>query len=748
MRRARAPKRSKSPLIEVFWLVILVGSVFLGLSILDYRYPEDLPEGAPSTGITGRVGQSIAEQVMLFTFGRWGSLVVPVLMLSWLLRGRMKLRFPAGRVNLSILFSGFLGGLGVALGRRVMGLVDDALRSGALPLLAVDITTDALSLTGATLLWIGVALAGGVLLFGWSPFNLFEKLSAPSSKSLTEREQPWPSQVPGPATLPSQTSNLTPPILRSEKRAPEEATRPQDRKSPPPVYDTGTLHSLESGLFQWQYPPLELLNPPSSSRVSVDRDELEENARRLEEKLFSLGITARVVKMNPGPVITRYDLEPSAEVKLSRIVSLADDLAMALRAPGVRILAPIPGEAAVGVEIPNRFPQTVYISEVLGSEDFLNHSSLLAVALGKDAWGVPFVADLTRMPHLLIAGATGSGKSVCLNAILLSLLYRTHPYQLRLLLIDPKRIELSLYSALFRHHLITPPGVDERVITEPENAVAALSSVHREMERRYEILAQAGVRSLEEYHRWVEKNGSSVSGEEIWERLPYLVVVIDEMADLMLTARREFEDMVVRLAQMSRAVGIHLVVATQRPSVDIITGLIKANFPARIAFQMASRADSRTILDGNGAEALLGKGDMLYIGPGSRGLQRLHGALVTTEEVEKVVKFIADLPPVGGEFQLPPPDWSKLREGGGKGGMRSESLEDKDELFNEAAKIVVALEQGSVSILQRRLRIGYARAARLIDQLEQAGIVGPFDGSKARQVLMTPQELREKFGIE
>jgi len=495
-------------------------------------------------------------------------------------------------------------------------------------------------------------------------------------------------------------------------------------------------------------PPIELLEEPPVDRQKVDPAELEANSRRLEDKLRNLGISARVVRTVPGPVITRYDLEPSAEVKISRIASLADDIAMALRARGVRILAPIPGESLVGVEIPNRHPETVYIREVVGSDTFRSSSGILTLALGREANGSIFCTDLARMPHLLIAGATGSGKSVCVNVIITSLLYRSDPRDVRLLLIDPKKLELSHYARLTLHHLVTPPGIDEEVVTTPDNAVKALKSVHLEMERRYAVLAEAGVRGLEEYNRWIESTAPSDPCEETRERLPYLVVVIDELADLMIVMRREFEDLVARLAQMARAVGIHLVVATQRPSVDVVTGLIKANFPSRIAFQVASGHDSRTIIGCNGAEALLGRGDMLFQGPGIPHLVRLHGALLTTEEVESVVEFVRAQPPCESAFTLPDFEAGPLPIGADADGDRPELQPGTDNLFAEAAKIVVNTEQGSITMIQRRLRVGYARAARLIDELERAGIVGPFDSSKARQVLVTPEELRERFGIE
>lgn len=516
----------------------------------------------------------------------------------------------------------------------------------------------------------------------------------------------------------------------------------KSEKTPHKISHTGPVVS-SSG--KRKLPPLDLLNEPVERLTELDYKELEDNSRLLEDKLANLNISARVIKTNPGPVITRYDLQPAPDVKISRIANLTDDIKMALSAKGVRILAPIPGEPAIGIEVPNRSPETIYIRDVIDSDDFRNAKSPLTIALGKDTNGNIYCTDLARMPHLLIAGATGSGKSVCINVILTSLLYRSDPKNVRLVLIDPKKIELSLYSRLDGHHLATPPGIDEKVITRPGNALKTLRSVHLEMTRRYDILEEAGVRSLEEYNNWIKDTAPMGENEtDLREHLPYLVVVIDEMADLMIMLKRDFEELVVRLAQMARAVGIHLIVATQRPSVDVITGIIKANFPARIAFFVPQKVDSRTIIDEIGADALLKRGDMLFKGPDATRPRRLHGAFISTKEVELVIEFVRGQPDENLSFQLPDPDKIQFETSSVDFGDR---MDERDELFETAAKIVVKTEQGSVSVLQRRLRVGYARAARLIDQLEQAGIVGPFDGSKARMVLMTPEELRENFGI-
>jgi S-DNA-T family DNA segregation ATPase FtsK/SpoIIIE len=441
------------------------------------------------------------------------------------------------------------------------------------------------------------------------------------------------------------------------------------------------------------------------------------------------------VGVNPGPVITRFDLEPDPGVKVSRISGLADDLALVLRARAIRIQAPIPGQGAVGVEIPNRRPSMVALKAVVRDPSFQEHKSPLAIALGDAASGQPYVSDLGVMPHLLVAGTTGSGKSVCLNTIIASLLLRNPPESLQFVIIDPKKLELSIYARLARHHLLTSMDLDEEVITTPANAVRALGGVELEMGRRYDVMAAVGSRNIEEFNRQALA-GKAVSPEgEVHKPLSYLIVVIDELADLMMIAAKDVEEPIARLAQMARAVGIHLIVATQRPSVDVITGIIKANFPARIAFQVASKIDSRTILDCNGAEALLGNGDALFIPPGRGQPERIHCAYVSPEEIERLISFIEDQPH---DFHREP---FRLPRGEGVAGSPEEMMGDRDEFFEDAARIVIHQGQASVSVLQRRLKIGYARAGRLIDQLERAGIVGPFDGSKAREVLMNEDDL-------
>ena len=444
---------------------------------------------------------------------------------------------------------------------------------------------------------------------------------------------------------------------------------------------------------------------------------LDDLSSLLMEKLQDFGIDCNVSGSYPGPVITRFEVEPGPGIKVNKFVSLSDDLALALKARRIRILAPIPGKGAVGIEVPNPTPETVYLREVMDAIT----TEKLPIALGKMIEGKPYVADITTMPHLLIAGATGSGKSVCMHSIIASLLLTRTPSQVRLAMIDPKMLELSIYEGI--PHLWAP------VVIETDKATGLLEALVSEMENRYKRLSRIGVRSIDEFN-------SRLTPESEDERLPYIVVFIDELADLMLTVSREIEPAISRLAHMARAVGIHMVLATQRPSVDVITGVIKANFPSRIAFNVQSKTDSRTILDMNGAEKLLGKGDMLYLPTTSPEPVRVHGSFISTEETRTIVEHLRDQPEVPFEFEFPDDDSWNIGD--------PFVVKIDDPLFSKAKQVVVHTQQGSVSIIQRRLRVGYSRAASLIDMLEQAGIVGPFQGSKARAVLVTMEELEKE----
>ena len=480
---------------------------------------------------------------------------------------------------------------------------------------------------------------------------------------------------------------------------------------------------------KYKLPSSEFLINPDESYPSVSDDELVEKADFLAKSLLTFGVEGNVVNISPGPVITLFEVEPAEGVRVNKFVQLSDDLARVMKAPRVRIIAPIPGKSSVGIEIPNENPSTVYMKTVVNSEKFISSKSNLTVALGKNTTGENFIIELDKLPHLLIAGTTGSGKSVCINTIISSLLYRSSPDEVRFILIDPKKLEMAAYRILDKHHLITNEDVDEHVITTPENAVLALKAAEKEMSRRYDILAESVVRNIAEYREKAKNNNDL-------ETMPYIVLIIDELADLMLRAPKDVEQSIARLAQMARAVGIHLVLATQRPSVDVITGVIKANFPARIAFQVATKIDSRTIIDINGAEKLLGKGDMLFLPPGSSDPIRLHNSYVTLDEINKIVSHIRNQP-ISNEILLEGTKQSSLNDG-----ELNDTENGQDELINDAIRLVITNQQGSISLLQRRFRIGYSRAARLIDQMEQIGIVGPFTGSKARQVLVDENYLQ------
>jgi S-DNA-T family DNA segregation ATPase FtsK/SpoIIIE len=494
-------------------------------------------------------------------------------------------------------------------------------------------------------------------------------------------------------------------------------------------YDSLVKESID----KYKFPSVDLLDTPPVEDVSVSHEELKANAGQLEAKLMDFGLSAKVTRVTAGPVITLYELQPAPGVKVSQIVALANDLALAMEARGIRMVAPIPGKAAIGIEIPNRKPQTVYLKPIIRSEAFVNSDYILPLAIGKTINGDVYCADLTKMPHLLIAGSTGSGKSVGINTIIASILYRVDPGKVKFVLIDPKKIELSLYRALSEHYLAWRSDMDEEVITKPSNAVSILNTMVLEMEKRYDKLAHLGVRNLEDYNSRVRQGGPRIKEEKL-QQLPYIIIIIDELADLMMVAAKEVEHPIARLAQMARAVGVHLILATQRPSVDVITGVIKANFPARLAYMVTTRPDSKTILDMNGAEQLLGNGDMLYQPPGEPRPIRLQNPLITTREVDRLISHIKKQPKFP-HYSLPQPAESRQSVFDGSNGNAS------DELYENAKQIVVQHQQGSISLLQRRLKIGYSRAARLIDDMEDEGVVGPADGSKPRQVLYLPEDL-------
>ena len=484
--------------------------------------------------------------------------------------------------------------------------------------------------------------------------------------------------------------------------------------------------TLELG--RYQFPPLDLLVDHGGGKVSVDRDELEANKNRIVETLANYNIKIAKIKATIGPTVTLYEIIPAAGVRISKIKNLEDDIALSLSALGIRIIAPIPGKGTIGIEVPNQKPEIVSMRTVIASDKFQDTDMALPVALGKTISNETLVTDLAKMPHLLMAGATGQGKSVGLNAILASLLYKKHPSQVKFVLVDPKKVELTLFNKIERHFLAKLPDTEDAIITDTKKVVNTVNSLCIEMDQRYELLKTAQVRNIKEYNaKFIARKLNPENGHKF---LPYIVLVVDEFADLIMTAGKEVETPIARLAQLARAIGIHLIIATQRPSVNIITGVIKANFPSRIAFRVTSKIDSRTILDAGGAEQLIGRGDML-LSTGS-DLIRIQCAFVDTPEVEEITEFIGNQQGYSDAFLLP----EYVDESAGSVDLDDT---DRDALFADAAAIVVTHQQGSASLLQRKLKLGYNRAGRIIDQLEAAGIIGPFEGSKARQVLIPDQ---------
>ena len=480
-------------------------------------------------------------------------------------------------------------------------------------------------------------------------------------------------------------------------------------------------------LSKFQFPKLSLLKQYDSEKITIDKDELEENKNRIVETLANYNITISNIKATIGPTVTLYEIIPDAGVRISKIKNLEDDIALSLAALGIRIIAPIPGKGTIGIEVPNKKPTVVSMHSVISAEKFQKSEMELPVAIGKTISNETLVFDLARMPHLLMAGATGQGKSVGLNAVLTSLLYKKHPAEVKFVLVDPKKVELTLYNKIERHYLAKLPDSDEAIITDNKKVINTLNSLCIEMDNRYELLKNAACRNIVEYNKkFKDRKLNPNDGHQF---LPYIVLVVDEFADLIMTAGKEVETPIARLAQLARAIGIHLIIATQRPSVNVITGVIKANFPARIAFRVTSKIDSRTILDGSGADQLIGRGDMLFTQ--GNELIRIQCAFVDTPEIEVLTDFIGSQKAYATAHQLP-------EYIGEEGGTNLDiDIEDRDKLFREAAEVLVIAQQGSASLLQRKLKLGYNRAGRLIDQLEAAGIVGPFEGSKARQVLVS-----------
>jgi len=767
--------------------VLLVGfGLFLLISLVSYS-PQDFPNSSRLPGEGGNWGGRIGAYVAYGTFMGIGyaAYVLPVLALLW---GWNRLRYQSpesmahrslGLLGMALLFSigsglpqyspyaAFkMGGwLGTQACNHLLipygGRIGSAVFLGALFIAALITTTDldlrpVLRLVLAGLGGLGRAGSWLVHLPGRCWRQLAEYLNRrrearKQDQEIEADEEEIPETLPQIGRLPSREDEAQEAEVAKPETASDSAVPVQEEKSASvpgvrakaagragaagsePVKTAatatgnGTTTSASrkrSTRVRYKMPGVDLLDAVPGEQGQIDEEGLLGNARMLEEALSNFDVTGKVVEVSPGPVVTRYEVEPAPGVKVNRIVTLSDDLARVMSANGIRIQAPVPGKSVVGVEIANKHRETVYLREILESREFRKAESRLTMALGKTISGEPLAADLTRMPHLLVAGATGAGKSVCINCLICSLLFKSTPDEVRFIMVDPKVVELTMYNDI--PHLLVP------VITEPKKAAEALKWAVAEMEARYQKLAKLGVRNLADYNRKLERLEQEAAETEVEPEkpMPYIVIVIDEFADLMLTAPADVETSLMSLAQKSRAVGIHIILATQRPSVNVITGVIKANFPSRIAFQVASKTDSRTILDMNGAERLLGRGDMLFL-PGGQGEPiRIHGAFVSGEETERLVEAIK-----GAGYEA-----EEVAVFGDRADIRADR-EEQDELFDEAVRLVIESEQASTSFLQRRMKIGYSRAARLMDELEIAGIVGPAEGAKPRQILVAEEDL-------
>jgi DNA segregation ATPase FtsK/SpoIIIE, S-DNA-T family len=534
--------------------------------------------------------------------------------------------------------------------------------------------------------------------------------------------------------IPLETASL----IEDEFRGEPELTieRSEEEKKASELVEQFGMYDPTLDLSSYKYPTLDLLENYGSNKISVNAEELEANKNKIVETLNHYNIEIDKIKATIGPTVTLYEIIPAPGVRISKIKNLEDDIALSLAALGIRIIAPMPGKGTIGIEVPNQHPEMVSMRSVLATEKFQNTTMDLPIALGKTISNEVYIADLAKMPHLLVAGATGQGKSVGINAILISLLYKKHPSQLKFVLVDPKKVELTLFRKIERHFLAKLPGEEDAIITDTKKVIATLNSLCIEMDQRYDLLKNGQVRNLKEYNqKFINRKLNPNDGHRF---LPFIVLVIDEFADLMMTAGKEVETPIARIAQLARAVGIHLVIATQRPSVNIITGTIKANFPARLAFRVLSKIDSRTILDSGGADQLIGRGDML-LATGSE-LIRIQCAFVDTPEVERISEFIGSQRGYSSAWMLP-----EYVDENGTSSSKDFDADDRDPLFEEAARLIVMHQQGSTSLIQRKLKLGYNRAGRIIDQLEAANIVGPFEGSKAREVLFPDEYSLEQF---
>ena len=719
---------------EIIGILLLAAAVFVGISLVSYS-PKD-----PSLNVARPIGNQPIHNLLGYSGAVIADLIFQLLGLSgfilpFLLFINALFCFsppPWTKIflkNLSLLIIGLSIGLLFNLFTPKLSFTGHVIPSaGVIGSIINHTSTRYVGKLGAFLVYLVLAWIGLTLLINRSVVSALKPLVTYPSK--------WIYKFKNRAKIQKERTKRQKVVVEKEKKLKWEETVPEislsrkEEKKRPPQQEHFTFMEQPEGAKEFVPPPLSLLKDQPRTGPRVDEEVLKFNSKILVNKLSDYGIEGKVVRVNPGPIITVYEFEPAPGIKLSRIVNLSDDLAMALSAISIRIVAPIPGKSVVGIEIPNKDREPVLLRPLLEDESFSSPKLKLPLALGKDISGIPYITDLSQMPHLLVAGSTGSGKSVALNCMILSLLYKLSPNEVRFLMIDPKMLELSVYEDI--PHMIMP------VVTDPKTAAKSLLWLVEEMERRYAFLADFGVRNILQYHdllkKKAKKKGKALKeaegAEEKQETLPYIVVVIDELADLMLTASKDVEGAITRLAQMARAVGIHLILATQRPSVDVLTGIIKANFPARVSFRVASKTDSRTILDHMGAESLLGQGDMLFLPPGTSQMIRLHGAFVSGAEISKIVQFL--------KKQAKPDyvDLTEVEEAGKTQGKSSSYDDEYDEKYDEAVAFVTEVGHASISMVQRRFRIGYNRAARIVEKMEEEGIVAPSDGVKPRKVLV------------
>jgi S-DNA-T family DNA segregation ATPase FtsK/SpoIIIE len=747
-RRAPLPPRLASLIRESSWLLLVAGAIYLALVLYTF-VPTDpgWSHSGPSAGVHnagGVVGAHIADLLLyLFGFSAWWWVVFLALLVWWGFRRIEPRDSLLDRRPFLVSLTGFAILLASSSGLEALRL--HSLKV-ALPLapggLAGVVTAEALSaalgFTGATLMLIALVAASFSLFSGLSWLRLAERLGAGMESGGLRLRQAWEARRD--RKLGAAASSRRDEVVLVERKRIEER---EPIRIEPPVAEIRKSERVQrekqKPLFEElpdsPLPPLALLDEAPADRESVSAETLEYTSRLIERKLTDFDVETKVLAAYPGPVITRFEIEPATGVKGNQVTNLAKDLARALSVVSVRVVETIPGKSCMGLEIPNPKRQVVRLSEILSSQAYADMHSPLTLALGKDIGGHPVVADLAKMPHLLVAGTTGSGKSVAINAMILSILYKATPSQVRLILVDPKMLELSVYADI--PHLLTP------VVTDMKHAANALQWCVNEMERRFKLMSALGVRNVAGFNQKVrdaQKAGAPLANPllppeaenaEPLSEMPTLVVVIDELADLMMVAGKRVEELIARLAQKARAAGVHLILATQRPSVDVITGLIKANIPARVAFQVSSRVDSRTILDHMGAETLLGQGDMLYLPPGVGYMQRVHGAFVSDQEVHRVVEYLRNQ----GQAQYLESVLEVPEEASGEGAC-GEGLGEDDPLYDEAVAVVLKSRRASISLVQRHLRIGYNRAARLIEQMERSGLVSGMQSNGNREILV------------